>query len=514
MNEARLFTALPTPVPLAFRIFPRGTFRATQFVSGKIARREYLFDEAAAESVMASYLGRGNPRIVIDYEHASMAPAERIAEGAPAAGWFSLEVRDGELWAVEVEWTPRAKRRLEEKEYAAFSPVFIYDREGRVTHLRNLALTNDPAMDSLPFLVAARAVDFEGHPLFEGAWDADAAVERLRKWAYDDARDRMDWRKYAEGFAYVTGDGDKLGDFHLPHHDVRDGKLVTSKRGVEAAAAAVQGARGGIKLGSDEAAVKRHLASHFHQWGSKAPWEAGAAARGTGVKTMDFSELPALPEGASEDMKAMRSICNAMLSAMGGAMEELKSHKTTLLDYATKIDGVHETMKKLTALPSKSDVPPDTTPHPKPMEEGEAVAKANATVAKLFEITGTQDADEALGMVMGLKTTAGQAAALAAKVQAGEVDGPKRQATELVETAIKEKKVLPSERESLIGIGTQSLAMLRGNLKARAALPGIGEAATQAPAATGEGQKFAPELVEMARKANISLDTLNKYGKA
>jgi phage I-like protein len=111
------------------------------------------------------------------------------------------------------------------------------------------------------------AVPYQRHPVIDGAWDADAAVARMRKWAGVDSDDppASAWHKYAEGFAKVTGEGNKLGDFHYPHHDVRDGKLVTSKAGVAAAIAAMHGARSG----QTETEGLEHLEKHRAEWADK-----------------------------------------------------------------------------------------------------------------------------------------------------------------------------------------------------------------------------------------------------
>ena len=97
----------------------------------------------------------------------------------------------------------------------------------------------------------AVVVPYRAYPVTDAeVWDADAAVQRLRKWAGvdDDAPPESAWRAYAQGFALVRGPADRLGSYLLPHHDVRNGKLVTSPAGVSAAVAALNGARGGVDV--------------------------------------------------------------------------------------------------------------------------------------------------------------------------------------------------------------------------------------------------------------------------
>jgi hypothetical protein len=123
-----------------------------------------------------------------------------------------------------------------------------------------------------------KAVPFKAAEIVEGGWDASAATKRLRNWASSDGsgdKDTISWSKYRQGFAwYDTADVESFGSYKLPHHDVQDGSLVTNKRGVQAAAGAVQGARGGVSIPEgDMSGVRSHLAKHYHQWDEKAPWE-------------------------------------------------------------------------------------------------------------------------------------------------------------------------------------------------------------------------------------------------
>jgi phage I-like protein len=118
-------------------------------------------------------------------------------------------------------------------------------------------------------LITCRAVPYAAAPVVDGPWDASAAEQRLRKWAGVDGDNppASAWHKYAEGFAIVEGAGDKLGAFKLPHHDIRDGKLVTVKKGVEAAIGALNGARGGMSISpSEKASALAHLEKHREQF--------------------------------------------------------------------------------------------------------------------------------------------------------------------------------------------------------------------------------------------------------
>jgi phage I-like protein len=149
----RVRTLLTIPIegesaPREFRIFRAG---ANDTVKGV-----FLFDEAAAASVLAEFDAHGI-ELMIDWDHASLdtSAARDPAEAGKAAGWCTLEVRDGELWAVNVRWTDAAAEKIAAREWRFMSPAFNTDREGRVTSLLNVAITNLPATRRLDPLVAA-----------------------------------------------------------------------------------------------------------------------------------------------------------------------------------------------------------------------------------------------------------------------------------------------------------------------------------------------------------------------
>ena len=103
-------------------------------------------------------------------------------------------------------------------------------------------------------------------------WDGAAAEKRVRRWA--DAEDEPNER-YRD--AHVWYDADKKENFtayKLLIADVVGGELKAVPRGVIAAAAVMQGSRGGVDLPErDIDRVKSHLAKYYKKMGDTAPWE-------------------------------------------------------------------------------------------------------------------------------------------------------------------------------------------------------------------------------------------------
>ena len=142
--------ALGDEPPREFLIFRRGINTTT---TGSV-----LFDDVAAESVLSAWR-RWGVDLIIDLEHASVLgenPATDRVDARDARGYFDLELRNGELWAVNVRWTAEGERRIRERTQRYISPAFIPDEKtGRVVELINCALCSMPATHHAQELIAA-----------------------------------------------------------------------------------------------------------------------------------------------------------------------------------------------------------------------------------------------------------------------------------------------------------------------------------------------------------------------
>ena len=134
--------------PREFRIFGAGPNASRKGTA--------VFDAEAARIVMEKYKAHGVD-IMLDLEHLSLDDEARNFD-PDARGWAKLELRNGELWAVDVRWTPDGEARLRAKSQRYISPAFTVDKTTkRVTELVNIAITAMPATDKLTPLVAAGA---------------------------------------------------------------------------------------------------------------------------------------------------------------------------------------------------------------------------------------------------------------------------------------------------------------------------------------------------------------------
>jgi phage I-like protein len=122
------------------------------------------FDEIAAAMVMKDFAEKGIPRLFADWNH-GMIPDDpddkpSRADGASCAS-FVPAVRNGELWATDVQWTDDGRTDVEGRRYNLFSPAFSWEVGGdgqlRPNCLINFALVNRAGLDNIAPLIAATA---------------------------------------------------------------------------------------------------------------------------------------------------------------------------------------------------------------------------------------------------------------------------------------------------------------------------------------------------------------------
>lgn len=134
--------------PTEFRIFRAG--------QNETSKGTFTFTGDSQADVLAAFAEHGQDQLPIDFDH-GMVSGPGTADSGKAAGWFTLDIRNGELWAVNVQWTPAAADMLRNREFRFISPAFLTDASGRITRLINVAITNLPATKNLVPLVAHEA---------------------------------------------------------------------------------------------------------------------------------------------------------------------------------------------------------------------------------------------------------------------------------------------------------------------------------------------------------------------
>lgn len=156
--------------------------------------------------------------------------------------------------------------------------------------------------DPYSLTASVRTSGWSSMPIAEDtvAWDGDAAAGRVATWAGVDAADAPDsaWSKYARAFLRKDDDADPntRGAYGYGIADVVDGTLTIIPKGVFAAAAAVQGARG-ASAGEDTAALKSVLSGIYERMDRTPPWaesvqSSANVSRETSLPPMEYFTKP------------------------------------------------------------------------------------------------------------------------------------------------------------------------------------------------------------------------------
>jgi ATP-dependent protease ClpP protease subunit len=106
---------------------------------------------------------------------------------------------------------------------------------------------------------------FQDFPMVDQAWDGAAAVTRVRRFLGAEDEPNNDYKKAF--FWYNSEESENFGAYKLPFVDVVDGRLVANVRAVNAANAAMAGARGGVNIpAADRPRVQSHIDRYRDKW--------------------------------------------------------------------------------------------------------------------------------------------------------------------------------------------------------------------------------------------------------
>lgn len=195
----------PDGSPMAFRIWRAGD-NATDF-------GVHHFTEKSASLLMSEQATRGN-LYSIDTDHLSLND-KAPPESRKAVGWHRLAVRNGELWAVDVEWTDAVRAGLTKDvpEWRYFSPAYDTSKDGEIVGYLNTALTNNPAthfVTALASRASQRSNRMEPKECVAAMFGADDEKKKEAKAAFAamSEEDKAECRKMAAE-AFGDGDGEK-----------------------------------------------------------------------------------------------------------------------------------------------------------------------------------------------------------------------------------------------------------------------------------------------------------------
>lgn len=159
---ALLSSALPLQAGQPVQLTPAGEFAAWDGRPGKGMKWKLSNEDGRALCKAMNERHQKGAAFSFDYEHQAVL-SEQNGQPAPASGWSrTFEWRDDVgLFANPVEWTKRAAAHIEADEYRYVSPALLYDNKtGRVSGVLNASLTNTPALDEMPGVMARLSAQF------------------------------------------------------------------------------------------------------------------------------------------------------------------------------------------------------------------------------------------------------------------------------------------------------------------------------------------------------------------
>lgn len=150
--------------PEEVKILPVGTVNSE--------KGDFIVDQESYKEMKAEMQRRGID-IVIDYEHQTLKDVQ-----APAGGWVKDLIYTPEAIVAKVEWTPKAKEYLKNKEYRYLSPVVLTRKsDSKAVVLHSLALTNTPAINGMFAIV--NSVNFYTYNTPTGGKEMD--LQRIKE---------------------------------------------------------------------------------------------------------------------------------------------------------------------------------------------------------------------------------------------------------------------------------------------------------------------------------------------
>lgn len=126
-------------------------------------------------TLMKAEMKRRGIDIVIDYEHQTLDGVQ-----APAGGWVKDLEYTSDAIVAKVEWTPKAREYLKNKEYRYLSPVVLTrKKDGKAIVLHSIALTNTPAINGMFAIV--NSIDFDKEDDDDDVGGKEMDLQRLKE---------------------------------------------------------------------------------------------------------------------------------------------------------------------------------------------------------------------------------------------------------------------------------------------------------------------------------------------
>lgn len=197
-------------VPEVIRVLPKGHVSST--------KGDFEVDDRDIAGIIRQFKAR-RLDLVIDYEHQTLSDVQ-----APAAGWIKDLYPGEDALMARVEWTPKGREYIANKEYRYLSPVVLVrkaDQHAAVFH--SAALTNTPAITGMFAIINSDALSIEEEEepkmelsaliqllgLEEGTTEEDV-LKRIKELVQQAGKEGQDGQEGQDGKEDPAKDGTQL----------------------------------------------------------------------------------------------------------------------------------------------------------------------------------------------------------------------------------------------------------------------------------------------------------------
>ena len=201
-------------------------------------------------------------------------PIDRAFEddkGLFAVGHINLEVQQGR------EAFSLAKQGVI-SDFSVMFSVIDFEMDGEIRIIKKAivwegSLVDEPMNPEAQITEVKAVVPFQDMKISDRGqvWDSDAAISRIREFTKSDENPTADYKK-----AFVWFDStksDQFGAYKLPIADVISGRMTVVPKAIFSAAAALEGARGGVDLPEvDRPKVIRHIERYYAKMDIESPF--------------------------------------------------------------------------------------------------------------------------------------------------------------------------------------------------------------------------------------------------
>ena len=210
-------------------------------------------------------------------------------------------------------------RHLQELKLWEFSVVtFPMHPDAQITTVKSVSPFKD-------LKIASRGTD----------WDASEAEKRVREWAgaKDGLGDSEVQDKYKQCFVWHDADDpDDFDSYKLLIADIVDGEKQVIPRGVFAAAAVVQNARGVLDVSDAEATcIRKHLGSYYDKLDMTPPWGKTMHIEAVLAQTIGYAEMAKINEAIKCDPEIARMAGESLIAlskTLAGRVDPEVLHST------------------------------------------------------------------------------------------------------------------------------------------------------------------------------------------